>query len=44
MLLGASREIMGRRVSGRVSRTLTWITAVLMGLAALALVVALVAP
>ena len=44
VLLGTSREIMSRRVSGRVSRTLTWITAVAMGLAALALVVALVAP
>jgi Mn2+/Fe2+ NRAMP family transporter len=39
VLLGSSRDVMGRRVSGRLSKTLTWATVVLMCAAAVALIV-----
>lgn len=38
VLLGSSREVMGRHTSGVLSKTLTWATAIAMTLAALALV------
>lgn len=44
VILGSSREIMASRVSGRLSRALTWTTAVVMSAAALALVVTSLAP
>jgi NRAMP (natural resistance-associated macrophage protein)-like metal ion transporter len=37
VILGSSREVMGRRTSGVLSRTLCWATAGLMGAAAIAL-------
>jgi Mn2+/Fe2+ NRAMP family transporter len=43
VLLGSSREVMGSRTSGRLSKALTWATAVLMSAAAIALVASLVA-
>ena len=39
VLLGSSRDVMGRRVSGRLSKALTWATVVLMCAAAAALIV-----
>ena len=39
VLLGSSRDVMGRRVSGRVSKTLTWAAVVLMCAAAIGLIV-----
>jgi NRAMP (natural resistance-associated macrophage protein)-like metal ion transporter len=39
ILLGSSRAVMGKRSSGRLSRALTWATAVLMTAAAVALLV-----
>jgi Mn2+/Fe2+ NRAMP family transporter len=44
VLLGSSREVMGSRTSGPLSRSLTWIATAIMGVAAIALVVTLVAP
>jgi Mn2+/Fe2+ NRAMP family transporter len=43
VLLGSSRDVMGRRVSGRLSKTLTWATVALMCSAAVALLVTQVA-
>jgi Mn2+/Fe2+ NRAMP family transporter len=37
VLLGSSRAVMGRRASGRLSLVLTWATTLLMGAAAIAL-------
>jgi Mn2+/Fe2+ NRAMP family transporter len=42
IVLGSDARIMGRRVSKRFSRTLTWLTAALMGASAIALVVTMV--
>ena len=39
VLLGSSRDVMGRRVSGRMSKTLTWATVIVMCAAALGLIV-----
>lgn len=39
VLLGSSREVMGRRVSGRLSKTLTWATVTIMCAAAAGLMV-----
>jgi NRAMP (natural resistance-associated macrophage protein)-like metal ion transporter len=39
MLISGEREIMGDRVNGRLSRTLGWAAVVVMGIAALALIV-----
>jgi NRAMP (natural resistance-associated macrophage protein)-like metal ion transporter len=44
ILLGSSREFMGRHASGALSRTVTWITAIAMGVAVIALFVTLVTP
>lgn len=44
VLLGSSREVMGRRVSGPLSKSLTWIATAVMGVAAIALAVTLIAP
>jgi Mn2+/Fe2+ NRAMP family transporter len=43
VLLGSSRDVMGRRVSGRLSKTLTWVTVGLMSCAAVALLITQVA-
>ncbi len=43
VLLGSSRDVMGARTSGRLSKTLTWATAAVMSAAAIALVASLVA-
>ena len=37
VLLGSDRRVMASKVSGRLSRTLTWVTTVLMGAAAVAM-------
>ena len=39
VLLGSSRDVMGERVSGRLSKTLCWAATAVMGVAAIALVV-----
>ena len=39
VLLGSSRDVMGERVSGRLSKTLCWVATAVMGAAAAALVV-----
>jgi NRAMP (natural resistance-associated macrophage protein)-like metal ion transporter len=44
VILGSSRQIMGSRVSGRLSKALTWATTAGMSAAALALVVTSIAP
>ena len=41
VLLGSSREVMGARTSGVVSKTLTWTTTAVMGAAAVALIATL---
>ena len=38
VVLGSTRAVMGRRTSGPVSKSLTWIATAVMGAAALALV------
>jgi len=43
VLLGSSRDVMGRLVSGRVSKTLTWATVIVMCAAGLGLIVTQVA-
>jgi Mn2+/Fe2+ NRAMP family transporter len=42
VLVGADRRIMKEHVSGKLSRTLTWLTTALMGAAALAMIVTVV--
>ena len=44
IILGSSRQVMGPRTSGALSKSLTWIAAGVMGVAAIALVVTLLAP
>ena len=41
IILGSSRQVMGPRTSGALSKSLTWIAAGVMGVAAIALVVTL---
>lgn len=44
VLLGSDRRVMGGRVSGRLSRVLTWVAAGAMSIAAIALLATLAAP
>jgi Mn2+/Fe2+ NRAMP family transporter len=44
VLLGSSREVMGARVSGRLSKALTWAVTATMGLAAVALIATAIGP
>jgi NRAMP (natural resistance-associated macrophage protein)-like metal ion transporter len=42
VLLGSDRKVMGNKVSGRISKSLTWIATIVMSVAAVALLVTLV--
>ena len=42
VLLGSDRKVMAKRVSGTLSRSLTWIATTVMGAAAIALLITLI--